>query len=330
MEYFFAHQDECGAYSTETYLPYRYTSVHKTLKRLVKKNEHNDLLYRIRPFPDPDRLEETKWLTEKEILEESLKPSTQWIEAGSGGVGKVFVEILGCDGLPNMDKLTLNPRDKTDAFCCIVFEDCVVNTDVIENCLSPRWMPWTQRAFIFNITHPSSDLIIAAFDYDPEWSPLQIASRATGDLHDAIGRIRIDLSNFAVDMDYTLCYDLFYGETAAQRRDSRGKFWVRIRVQFPDRRKAFLAAAVPPQETFVTVSRAIDFQVAHYTTEGAVSFAAALCCFLVVGTTLLKSFITSVSHSIASFAEHRYGLFVDCFCPVYCRASVVRDCGEVS
>lgn len=60
-----------------------------------------------------------------------MKASKQWIEAGSGGrerVGKVYVEILGCEDLPNMDSLTLDVRDATDAFACIVFEDAIVNT----------------------------------------------------------------------------------------------------------------------------------------------------------------------------------------------------------
>lgn len=143
-------------------------------------------------------------MTEKQIYEESLKLSTHWIEGGSGKLGKVYVEILGCEKLPNMDSLTLNVKDKTDAFACLVFEDCVANTDVIGNSLSPRWMPWSQRAFAFNVTHPSSSLLVAMFDYDPELSPLQIASRATGDLHDPIGRIDIHLSNFIPETTYTL------------------------------------------------------------------------------------------------------------------------------
>jgi hypothetical protein len=75
--------------------------------------------HRVKPFPDPDRPEDqTKWLTEEQIEKEAMKPSTKWVEAGSGSLGKVYFEILKCDKLPNMDATTLNIRDKTDAFAC--------------------------------------------------------------------------------------------------------------------------------------------------------------------------------------------------------------------
>lgn len=49
--------------------------------------------HRVKPGPDPDRPEDaTKWLTEKKINEEALKPSTNWVEASSGEVGKVYLE----------------------------------------------------------------------------------------------------------------------------------------------------------------------------------------------------------------------------------------------
>jgi hypothetical protein len=158
--------------------------------------------YRVKPFPDPGRPEETTWMTKEQLIAESLKPSTHWVEAGSGHVGKLFVEILGCDGLPNMD-LSANPRDATDAFSCIVFEDAIVNTAIIPDCLSPRWMPWCRRAFAFNITHPSSTLLIGVFDFDPEKSPLQLISRAGSDLHDPIGRIVIRPANYRQNVVYT-------------------------------------------------------------------------------------------------------------------------------
>lgn len=82
------------------------------------------MLFRVKPFPDPNQPEDaTKWLTETQINKLALEPSRNWMEAGSGDLGKVFLEILQCDGLPNMDKATLNVRDKTDAFVCAAFED---------------------------------------------------------------------------------------------------------------------------------------------------------------------------------------------------------------
>lgn len=103
-----------------------------------------------------------------------------------------------------MDAMTANVRDKTDAFACLVFEDAIVMTDVIGDTLSPRWPTWSQRAFAFNIGHPSSTLQIGVFDFDPELSPLQMVSRAAADVHDPVGRIQIHLSNFVPDTEYTL------------------------------------------------------------------------------------------------------------------------------
>lgn len=107
--------------------------------------------YCIRPGPDPKRIEETSWLTHEKIEEETAKPSFHWTDIGSGSLGKIFVEVLGCDNLPNMD--LGGTRDKTDAFVSLVYEDSLGKTDVVADCLSPRWMPWTRRAYIFNMTH---------------------------------------------------------------------------------------------------------------------------------------------------------------------------------
>jgi len=100
--------------------------------------------------------------------------------------------------------MTTNVRDKTDAFACLVFEDAILMTDVIGDCLSPRWPSWSQRAFAFNIGHPSSTLQIGVFDFDPELSPLQMLQRAAADIHDPIGRIQLHLSTFRPAVEYTL------------------------------------------------------------------------------------------------------------------------------
>jgi hypothetical protein len=227
---------------------------------------------RVKPYPDPTREEETTWLTDKQIEGEAIKHSTNWTEAGSGELGKLFVEIIGCDKLPNLDFGTLNFRDVTDAFACLIFEDAVVNTDVIGDSLSPRWMPWSRRAFVFNINHPSSDLQIGIFDHDIELSPLQLLSRATGeDLHDPVGRIQIHTSNFLENTVYTLKYNMFYGDLAKDRLKTRGTITVRMRINWTARKKALIASVMPPAPTYVSVARKIDFQVAHYTAQGMVS-----------------------------------------------------------
>jgi C2 domain len=148
-------------------------------------------------------------MTKVQLQQEALKPSTHWIEAGNGSLGKLYLEVISCDHLPNMDlgniSLNMNHRDVTDAFACIVFEDVIVNTDVITNTLSPRWMPWCHRAFVLNILHPSSDVFVGIFDHDPENNPLHMASQvASSSLHDPIGRIVINLSHFKPDTTYLL------------------------------------------------------------------------------------------------------------------------------
>ena len=57
---------------------------------------------RVQPYPDPDREQQTKWLSKEELSAEAFKPSKKWAEAGDGDVGRVYVEIIGCKDLPNM------------------------------------------------------------------------------------------------------------------------------------------------------------------------------------------------------------------------------------
>ena len=130
------------------------------------------------------------------IEEETKRPSYNWTDIGSGTLGKIFVEILGCDNLPNMDTGGVL-GNKTDAFISLVYEDCFAQTDVVSNCLSPRWMPWTQRAFVFNMMHTSSQLFLGVFDSDPMSS------------HDLIGRVSIDLSNTRSNTVYVLQFQLY-------------------------------------------------------------------------------------------------------------------------
>jgi C2 domain len=118
-------------------------------------------------------------MTKDAIEHEYLSESQHWIDSGSGKIGKVYVEVLGCDGLPNLDTGGFL-GNKTDAFVSIVFEDSVVQTDIIDDCLSPRWLPWMKRAFVFHISHSSSQLLIGYVDLCAEelHAPLPTASRS--------------------------------------------------------------------------------------------------------------------------------------------------------
>ena len=153
-------------------------------------NEVGEETIRVKPGPDPTRMEETTFMTDEDMLIECHKPSQKWIEAGSGSLGKVFVEVLRCQELPNMD---VGLGNLTDAFVSIIFEDAVVQTNTIDDCLSPRFMPWTQRAFAFNRMHPLSALYIGVFDFDN--GPTE---------HDGIGRCCVNLENFRQGVTYTL------------------------------------------------------------------------------------------------------------------------------
>jgi len=149
-----------AVYSDDTFIP---PKVHKEVKILKQlhhsKEKHGTTKVRVKPGPDPDpnREEATKWMNYFEIESEVVEPSKEWIEAGSGRHGRLYVEVLSCDDLPNLD-FSITGLDKTDPFVCLVFEDAIGHTDVLDDLLSPRWMPWTQRAFAFNIDHPNSQV----------------------------------------------------------------------------------------------------------------------------------------------------------------------------
>jgi hypothetical protein len=80
-------------------------------------------------------------MTNDKIKAHIVKPSQHWVDAaGSGNLGRIVLEVLGCDGLPNLDTGGFL-GNKTDAFVSVVYEDVYVRTDTIDDCLSPRWMP---------------------------------------------------------------------------------------------------------------------------------------------------------------------------------------------
>lgn len=212
--------------------------------------------YKVRPSPDPNRVEETEWMTDPDIQAEVLKPSIQWLDIGQGELMKVYVEILGCDSLPNMDTGGFL-GNKTDAFVSLVYGDAHVRTDVIDDCLSPRWMPWTTRAFILNTAHPSSQLFLGVFDYDD--GPI-------GD-HDLIGRVSVDLSNLRKETEYVLSYNLC-PSARILGRVILGKITIRLRMEIPDERKLVLVSLEPPSPVYVNVNNKRDFNVIRQTCLG--------------------------------------------------------------
>lgn len=214
--------------------------------------------YKVRPNPDPTRPEETVWLTKKEIEAESQLPSRNWIDSGSGSLARIFLEIIGCDGLPNLDTGGF-AGNKTDTFVCVVYEDTVLRTDVIDDCLSPRWMPWCQRAFNFHMLHSSSQLFLGVFDYDQGLNP--------ADDHDLIGRVSIDLSNFRRNTTYNLKYNI-YPTAKMSHRKQQGSITVRLRIETEDERKLLLSNLEPPPSIYVNAKTRRDFRMIRYTVTG--------------------------------------------------------------
>lgn len=198
----------------------------------------------------------TKWLSDSQIQEETMKPSRKWINIGSGSLGKIFFEILGADELPNLDS-SVRGKDKSDPFAMVVYEDVCAKTDIIDDCLSPRWLPWMQRAFVLNMDHASSDIFVGIFDYDG----------TIGNQHDLIGRVAIEISSLCPNTDYVLSYYL-YDETLRSERKQHGSITVRIRVEYASQRDLVLSNLRVPPEEYINVKNKKDYLLIRKVVQG--------------------------------------------------------------
>eukprot|EP00934_Nitzschia_sp_Nitz4_P005692 Nitzschia sp. Nitz4//scaffold348_size17284//6198//9518//NITZ4_008842-RA/size17284-processed-gene-0.10-mRNA-1//-1//CDS//3329548688//5682//frame0 len=212
-------------------------------------------LSRVQPGPDPARPVDTKWLDREALVEEAFKPSTKWIEAGTGKLGKVYLEILKCQGLPNTDtKLD----GKTDPFCCAIYEDAIVSTDAINDTLKPCWMPWSQRAFCFRMSHPSSQIHIGVFDFD---------SAKGINAHDSIGRVSIDVTNVRRDTDYVLTYNLYRSVLDNERKEF-GTITVRLRLEYSSFRDLLVGSLQLPPTNHINVPKQAEFRTSFFVVNG--------------------------------------------------------------
>lgn len=75
----------------------------------------------------------------------------------------------------------------------------------------------------------------------------------------------LNVHNFIIQQ-----YPLYVGELEEQRKYSRGTVTLRLRLEFPDMRAALIRGMLPPPQTTVSVARSVDYEVAHYTTDGLV------------------------------------------------------------
>lgn len=76
----------------------------------------------------------------RELKQAMYEPSSNWIQCGNNtkeSLGMIHLEVLECKGLPNMDAGGAL-GNKTDAFVCAEYEENLVQTDVINDRLSPR------------------------------------------------------------------------------------------------------------------------------------------------------------------------------------------------
>lgn len=163
----------------------------------------------------------------------------------------------GVCSLPNLDTGGF-AGNKSDAFVSLVFEDSVMVTDVIDDVLSPRWMPWTKRAFIFHLHHSSSQLFLGVFDYD---------DGLPTDDHDIVGRVSVDLSNLRPDTVYDLKYGL-YTTAKMTGRKKNGSISIRLRLEIEDERSLVMAALEPPPQMYVNVKTRKEFRTVRATING--------------------------------------------------------------
>jgi len=234
------------------------------LKKLMKVNKKTETIgpdkgktkYLVRPGPDPKRKLDTEWLTKEQIDEEALKPSHSWLDIGSGNLGKIFVEVISCDGLPNMDTGS-RLGNLTDAFVSLVYEDCFARTHTVDDCLSPRFMPWSRRAFIFNMMHTSSQLFVGVFDTDVHTA------------HELIGRVSVDLTNFIPNMIYTMTYNLYPTAKCNPRNEKKcGTVTIRVRMDLENERTLLLSNFRYPDSVYVNSKTKKDYKVMHQTVHG--------------------------------------------------------------
>ena len=208
----------------------------------------------VKPYPDPDvspsspskgRFSPSKqqpspgnhmYMTPEQLKQEMILPSRQWIQAGNSkqAVGRLYLEILSAHDLPNVD-LGGTMGNKTDAFCSVVYGDTMVQTDLIDDELSPHWLPWTKRAFVFNISkewrNPSGvGLYIGVFGFKRK--PMR--------RHKPIGRVEIHPFNLQRNTLYELEYNL-YKDSHSTTRTAQGRIRIRLRLEIDNERAALLA-----------------------------------------------------------------------------------------
>lgn len=207
----------------------------------------------VKPYPDPDavvsslpkrKISPSKQqstgnhmhMTPDDLKQETRQPSRKWLQAGNSkhSYGRLYLEILSAHDLPNVD-LGETMGNKTDAFCSVVYGDTMVQTDLIDDELSPHWLPWTRRAFVFHISKdwvsPSSvALYLGVFGYKRK--PIR--------RHKPIGRVEIHPFQLQRNTLYELDYNI-YKDSHAVARQAQGSLRIRLRIEIDDERAALVS-----------------------------------------------------------------------------------------
>ena len=202
-----------------------------------------------------------QFMTFQQLKDATLQPSTNWIQVSSltpkhKKYGRFYVEILSCNNLPNVD-YGGQLGNQTDTFCSIVYGDGFVQTNVIDDELSPYWLPWTQRAFVFPIGHPSQLVYVGVFGYKRH--PLS---------HVPIGRVEINLTNLQESTEYILEYNLLATSHNYMSQPTNGQIRIRLRLEVDDGRSWLIESLKPPPPIYINTTKKKSLKVARYTAMG--------------------------------------------------------------
>ena len=234
------------------------SAITSSLKKSAKLKNDKQKRFKLKPGPDPDQTWPYK-VTKTELRTLTEQPSRNWIQAGSSSSScntRLYVEVLSCHGLPNVD-IGNALGNQTDAFVAVVYGDTMVQTEVIDDELSPHWPPWSQRAFL--LQGDVSVLYLGVFGY----------KRGTIVPHWPVGRVEINpLQLLRPDMAYNLEYSLNLNSHTMEERTTRGTIRIRLRLEVDNPRQLLLASLRPPEELYVNCRKKKSWAVARYTCRG--------------------------------------------------------------
>ena len=108
-------------------------------------------------------------------------------------------------------------------------------------------MPWTQRAFLFHISHPSDLIHVGIFDYD-ETSNVEVLNFSS----DRIGQLVIGISDFKPNTEYVLNYNIVKDESFADKRKYNGSVTLRLRIEWAGKYSFTQVTMYPSRYFFLT------------------------------------------------------------------------------